>query len=214
MTPRELLAAVAAGRPTDRKPVVLMPGARDDRADAIVVHPDAIPADRTEQAVLAHVLSPFARAIGREMELVQLMQGDPAAGGDALAELAEETGAEMAQALEQGADGVFYVLDGAYPARTTPMQYGGFFLEVDRALLEEIDKKGFNVLFVKGDEEPYIDFVSDLPAQAFAWESKSVSIEAVREMRKGALAAADPQADVLLLEKYDDPVRTSLEVQA
>ena len=216
MTPRERLAAVANGAPVDRKPVVLRPGAADDRADAIVVPADTFAGGRADQAVLAHVLSPFARAISRGTELTRLLHDDPAAGGDSLAELTEETRAEMARALEQGADGIYYELDGAYPTRTTPMQYGGFFLETDRKLLAEIEPTGFNILFVKGDVEPYIDFVSDLPAQAFGWESKSVSVQFVRKMRQGALAAADPQADVLLLESYDDPVRTraSAEVQA
>ena len=217
MTPRERLAAVAIGAQADRKPVVLRPGAADDRADAIVVPAGTFGGAPGGQAVLAQVLSPFARAISRGMKLTQLLHDDPAAGGDALAELTEEARAETARALESGADGVYYELDGAYPARTTPMQYGGFFLEVDRRLLAEIEPEGFNILFVKGDVEPYIDFVSDLPAQAFGWEVASgVSVESVREMRQGALAAADPHADVLLLESYDDPVRAraSAEVQA
>ncbi len=217
MTARERLTAVANGAPVDRKPVVLRPGAADDRADAIVVPTGSVTGGRGGQAVLAHVPSPFARAIRRGTELAQLLHDDPAAGGDALAELTQEARAEMARALEHGADGVYYELDGAYPERTTPMQYGGFFLEVDRRLLEEFETAGFNILFIKGDAEPYIDFVSDLPAQAFGWEVASgVSVESVREMRQGALAAADPQADVLLLESYDDPVRAraSAEVQA
>ena len=214
MTPRELLAAVANGEPADRKPVVLTPGATDDRADAIVVPAASFAKGGGKQAVLAQVLSPFARAISRGSELTQLLHDDPAAGGEVLAELTEETRAEMASALENGADGVYYELDGAYPTRTTPMQYGGFFLETDRKLLEEIETAGFNILFVKGDAEPYIDFVSDLPAQAFAWQAESVTIEAVREMRQGPLAAAHPQAEVLLLDKYDDPVRAGVEVQA
>ncbi|MCH8979709.1 MAG: hypothetical protein IH945_10785 [Armatimonadetes bacterium] len=214
MTPRERLAAVAKGEQADRKPIVLTPGATDARADAVVVPAASFKRGTGGQAVLAQVLSPFAKAISRGTELTRLLHDDPAAGGDALAELTNETRDEMASALENGADGVYYVLDGAYPARTTPMQYGGYFLEVDRSLLEEVEHDGFNILFVKGDEEPYIDFVSDLPAQAFAWESASVTIEAVREMRQGALAAADPQADVLLLEKYDDALTAYKEVRA
>lgn len=214
MTPRERLAAAANGEQTDRKPVVLTPGATDDRADAIVVPAASFAKSGGEQAVLAQVLSPFARAIGKGTELLQLLQDDPAAGADALSELTAETRQEMKRALQQGADGIYYILDGAYPARTTPMQFGGFFLEVDRALLEEVEGKGFNIIFVKGDEDPYIDFVSDLPAQAFGWESKSVTIEAVREMRQGPLAAAGPQADVLLLNSYDDAAQALVEVQA
>ena len=59
----------------------------------------------------------------------------------------------------------------AVPDSTTPMQYGGHFLEIDRRLLSS--DALFNVIFVQGPSEPYAVFVSDLPAQAFAWDSRS-----------------------------------------
>ena len=78
------------------------------------------------------------------------------------------------------------------------MQYGGYYLERDRELLQEIEAARLNVLCVVGDEEVFIDFVSDLPAQVFAWDSRATSVSSayVRELRKGAQASADPGSEI------------------
>ena len=77
------------------------------------------------------------------------------------------------------------------PAISTPMQYGGFYLEHDRALLAEIEDARLNVLSVEGGPEPYLDFVADLPSHVLAWDVPATGIvaAAVRPMRRGALAA-------------------------
>jgi hypothetical protein len=141
----------------------------------------------------------LGRAIRDGVNIVPELHADIDRGTELLNGLAQETREEMHGALERGADGVFYILDGAYPGVTTPMEYGGHFLELDRHLLTEVMDARFNVLFVRGEREPYLDFVSDLPAHAFAWDPRSgVSIEYVRSIRKGALAAAGEGADILL----------------
>jgi hypothetical protein len=79
------------------------------------------------------------------------------------------------------------------------MEYGGHFLEVDRQLLSGVIDARFNALYVRGGSEPYIDFVSDLPAHAFAWDPQSgVTVAQVREVRQGALASTDKDADIEL----------------
>lgn len=208
MTPRERLTAVARGGPVDKRPVVLLPGRQDQRADAIAVGPKDV-ADCLEksegQAVLGHVVSPLGMAMRSGIALTKVLSDDLEAGAKKLEELTEQARSEMREALDQGADGVFYELDGAYPSQTTPMEYGGHFLEVDRQLLDEVKDARFNVLYVCGDEDPYVDFVIDLPAHAFAWDVASgADFDEVRRQREGALAAKHPGADVLLAESFEE----------
>ncbi len=85
------------------------------------------------------------------------------------------------------------------------MQYGGFYLERDRELLEEAKDATFNLLWIDAGEEAYLDFVSDLPAHAFAWDidATDVSVVQMRAMRPGALAAEDPTADFLFASNFE-----------
>jgi hypothetical protein len=186
VTGRERLTLAARGGEPDATPVVTF----GKGGDAAIVGPNLVSETVDgETAVLARILSPLGRAIKSGSSLVARLHDDVESGAHELEHLANETRSEMLAALANGADGVFYELDGAYPAVTTPMEYGGHFLEVDRRLLSEVEQANFNVLFVCGESEPYIDFVSDLPAHAFAWDPRSgVTAEYVRTMRQGALA--------------------------
>ena len=187
---------------------MLLPGRQDERADAIAVAPKEVARclEKSDgQAVLGHVVSPLGKAMRTGVALTKILSDDLKAGARKLEELTEQARAEMREALEQGADGLFYELDGAYPSQTTPMEYGGHFLEVDRQLLEEVKGARFNVLYVCGDKDPYVDFVIDLPAHAFAWDTTSgVEFEEVRRQRDGALAAKHPKADLLLVESFEE----------
>jgi hypothetical protein len=80
------------------------------------------------------------------------------------------------------------------------MQYGGHYLERDRELLQSAADT-FTVLFIAGQEELYIDFVSDLPASVFAWDRDltQVSASEVRTSRTGATASSDPASEITLL---------------
>jgi hypothetical protein len=66
-------------------------------------------------------------------------------------------------------------------------------------LLAEVTAARFNVVFVQGGDETYLDVVSDLPCAAFGWDEQenNVSAAEVRTMHRGALAcglhAEDPQ---------------------
>ena len=203
MIPRERLSAIARGGEVDQAPVVALLGCCDPNADAVTVPFSEVAAtlSKTEdQAVLGYVMSPLGKAMKSGLALTQILSDDPATGQQKLSELTELTRTEMATALDQGADGVFYELEGAYPAETTPMEYGGHYLEVDRQLLEEVRDARFNVLFIQGDDAPYVDFVIDLPAQAFAWDAQAgIDIAEVRTQREGAIALSDGTGDVLLL---------------
>lgn len=205
MSPRERLTAAARGGQPDQKPTIAL-GPRTSNGpipDAIVVPPGQVAqtlAQNPEAAVLAHILSPLARARRQSIDILTLLKSEPEAGDQHAETLALETSAEAAEALAQGADGILYDLDGAYPAASSPMQYGGHFLEKDRSILEAVQEARLNVVFVRGTAEPYIDFVSDLPAHVFAWQAESgVTPAMVRELRTGALAANHPDADIALL---------------
>lgn len=208
MDGRERLVLASRGGPVDRQPVLVWSESPGHEADGIVVslagladsirtHPD--------QLVLAEIVSPFGLAKRLGVDLNEVLRDDPAKGEELLSKFATEVKENMASALEGGADGVFYRLDGAYPDASSPMQYGGHYLEVDRALLTEVRDARLNVLFVEGGEETYYDCLTDLPAHAFAWDLKQsgVSVEAMRTMRPGALAGRYKDADILLLQSFD-----------
>lgn len=196
MTSLERLQAASARKPVDRKPRILLDGG--PASDVLIAAGPEIPAS-DGQAVLAEVLSPFGRAIRFGLNLNDLLQSDPEAGGRELDRLSDDVRAEVVAAANAGADGICYRLLGCEPPYATPMQYGGFYLERDRELLEYAAEAAFNLLWIDAGADAYLDFVSDLPADAFAWDidRTDVSVVQMRAMRQGALAAEDPTADIL-----------------
>lgn len=141
-------------------------------------------------AVLVEVWNPFGYAKEAGEDLSEAFRNDPRGGGKLLERFFSLTCAKTYEALDAGCDGIFYRLFGATPFETTPMEYGGFFLEKDRELLESIIEARFNVLSVEGGEGVYLDFVHDLPCSALAWDEKASKItpQKVREIHFGALA--------------------------
>ncbi len=192
MTSRQRLLTVVQGGTPDQTPII--------GVDALLVPLDRIQATREsnpDQMTLAIVPSPLTLAIKQGLDIFPELQADPIQGNEQLDKLCMAVQIQMNDALGAGADGICYIIDGAYPTSATPMQYGGFFLERDRELLESINLAAFNLILVAGSQEPYIDFVSDLPAQAFAWEATSGwTPSQVRELRKATLAADHPEADI------------------
>ncbi len=199
MTSRERLTAAARGGETDRKPVILW-GHWSNRADACVL-PLAQMQVEESTPVLVEVASPFTRSLRAGQDLNSKLYEDPEAGNTDLDELCNETTTEIATALDRGAFGIAYVLDGASPAKSTPMQYGGYYLERDREILSQFESAPFNLLLVEGREEVYLDSVSDLAADAIAWhrEGSEFTLEMMRALRPGALAGEEPDSDLELV---------------
>jgi hypothetical protein len=201
MTSRERLLAASRSGEVDRKPTLAwMPGSFE--ADARVIQDVSELVDRDESGVvLADVPNPFGLALQRGIDLNKALKDDPSVGGSVLDGLVEEIRRKIAVSMDTGADGIFYRLHGATPKHCSPMQYGGHYLERDRELLDEVADANLNVLFVAGGEELYIDFVSDLPPQVFAWDSElsHVSADQVRSSRLGAVASGDPSSEILLV---------------
>lgn len=205
MTSRERLIAVGQGEEVDQKPVIIWPGESDQFADALVVPAWMVPQIQEVplsdgRLLLAEVVNPFGKARIRGIDLNEMIRIDPEIGGVELDEIVEETQHEMYEALSRGVDGILYRLHGARSKFCTPMEYGGHYLERDRELLEGISDARFNLLFIVGNEDVYLDFVSDLPAHAFGWDIQAtgITVNQVRDLRSGPLAANDEQADVWL----------------
>lgn len=116
------------------------------------------------------VLSPFALAHERGMDLLGILDEDPGRGEAKLNALQ----AEVAQAIaDADGEGILYRLVGACPDHCTPMQYGGHFLEVDRELLSGATQPV--IVFVEGSDI-YLDFVADLPCTTMVWDPAQNSI--------------------------------------
>lgn len=113
------------------------------------------------------VLSPLARAIQASHHVVSLLADNPAEGDQFLAELVAQTREHI-----EATNGPFnYVIAGAEPSFSTPMQYGGHFLELDRELIG--DRKP--VITLIGGSETYIDVVSDLAETYLLWNPASIT---------------------------------------
>lgn len=159
---------------------------------------------------LTAVLNPFGRALKQDVDLTEILAEDPDRGETLLGGFVDKARKDMAEAP----DGVLYLLYGARGLHTTPMEYGGHYLERDRELLTEIENSNFNMVFVVGEDDAYLDFVSDLPAHAFGWDSKAtgVTVQEMRKMRTGALATNAHNADIEL-RFGTDSVSAELELQ-
>jgi hypothetical protein len=189
MTSRERLVAAARGGEVDRPPVLSL-GIDREGADAVVVTPNEVENTLEREpgtAVLAEVLSPFGRALEFRIPLSSMLRERPEEGQQELERLFQVARADIETAILSGADGIFYRLVGAHPENSTPMEYGGFYLERDRELLESVVDARCNVLYIQGGEDAYLDFVSDLPAHIFA--APGNALEVIRAVRHGAVAA-------------------------
>lgn len=195
MTGRELLAQIQVGE-VGRKPVIAW-GFSHPQADAVVL--DSF-SPQDDSVVMVRVDSPLTKQSTRDLNLNALLHGDPEAGNQVLDDLVLETLEEGKQALNDGADGIAYVIDGAYPGGSTPMQFGGYYLERDREILDQLSNASFNLVFIEGGEETYLDSVSDLAANAIGWRiaESGFTKDMMRELRCGPIASDHPSADIQL----------------
>lgn len=199
MTSRERLIAAARGGEVDRRPTLVWPGHPADSDALVVSSPSLLPA--AEGVVrLVEVVNPFGRAAEEGVDLNAALDADPASGNARLDAYVEATREAIQAALTAGADGILYRLHGARAEWCSPMQYGGFYLERDRELLSEIQDATLNVLYIVGNDDVYLDFVSDLPAHVFAWDRDASGFDAayVRTLRQGAQASSDPASEIAL----------------
>lgn len=208
------MAAITGGE-ADRKPQLAWPDNTPD-SDAAVLTLDKIRTDGIDETkpTLVEVLNPFGLAQLRGTRLNSVLENDPAVGDRLLQDLAGEVKHFVEVGIAAGVDGFLYRLHGANPEHSTPMQYGGHFLEVDREILASFDGLPIRAVFVVGGEGTFLDFVSDLPAELFGWdvEKSETNPSRVREYRKGALMAATPDADVFL--SFPGDISSSLRMES
>lgn len=142
----------------------------------------------------AEITSPYGKAMQSGIDLNELLHADPAVGETRLNELAVVTQSEINVAASQG---ILYRVYGACPAECTPMQFGGHYLEVDRAILNTITKGTKTIVFIEG-EDIYFDFVSDLPCDAMGWDEtvNTLTLAEARTMRPGLYALTSPEAEI------------------
>jgi hypothetical protein len=151
-------------------------------------------------SLLRPVVNPFGVAQREGVDLLGELRRNPEAGRELLDQMAGHTRAQI-QSAREAREGIVYLLKGARMSLCTPMEYGGHFLELDRALLEEAGVCP-RMVFVVGGADTFLDFVSDLPAEIFGWdvEATGVSVAEMRSLRPGLLAAHDAAADVFLTQ--------------
>jgi hypothetical protein len=195
---RELAIAAIRGGAVERKPVLSF-----DSVGDILIHQDLSAERNHERIDLFLVSNPFGLAKQNGTDLNQLLEEDIESGSEKLSNYAESVRNLIQNALDCGFDGVFYVLQGARGSESTPMQYGGHYLELDRQILSEFSESVLNCVFVVGHDDVYIDFVSDLPAHLFAWDADASTFDSkyVRTLRSGAQASSDPESEVFLSSK-------------
>lgn len=115
--------------------------------------------------VLAEVLSPLARAMEFRVPLTAMLRENPLEGQAELDRLVAISQEDIDMAILAGADGILYRVRGAEPEYTTPMEYGGFYLECERDLLTPVAESKTVVIAVEGGPEVYMDALSDLPGK-------------------------------------------------
>jgi hypothetical protein len=200
LTTRERWIAAARGGEVDRKPVLCWPSA--EAGDIVIATSeqqvrDAANADRP---VLIQTSNPFGIAKANGVLLNSAFAKDVAEGDALLGRFTAECRATIESGLAAGADGVFFVVHGARGSESTPMEFGGHYLEVDREILADYQDASLNIVYVVGNDDLYLDFVSDLPAHVFAWDSEASTFDSayVRTLRTGAQASADPASEIEL----------------
>lgn len=187
MSPTELIRSARSGEPAPSGLRILGPRAEETHAE---LH------GPSGMLRLELVPSPYRLARTRGSDLNAELRADPIAGGRRLDELCQM----VQRAIEGSGDGMVYVLSGASPAECSPMQYGGHYLERDRDLLLSAVRDRFVVLGIADGEGAYLDCLSDLPADVFAWDPVATG-QTVAEARafrpRGWLATPDGiEADV------------------
>lgn len=115
------------------------------------------------------VLSPLSRAISQGIDIVGLLEENPAEGDRVLAELVRQCSSD----IEQTSGPINYIVAGAEPGVTSPMQYGGHFLELDRELIGTTSP----AITLIGGPDTYIDVVSDIAKSYLIWNPEANPVD-------------------------------------
>ena len=183
------------GRRAFNQPILAYPNASE--TSTFVILRDVNVEIDPENMNLLEVTNPFGLGLERGIDLNSELRNNP--NSPIFDELVEDVRSRIIAAQDRF-DGILYRLHGADETHCSPMQYGGHYLEKDRELLN-LAAEGYVVILVVAGKGAYLDFVSDLPGDVFAWdvEATGVSDAQVRGMRPGSLASTDPGSEISLV---------------
>jgi hypothetical protein len=169
-----------------------------EQADGVCLPPDRMSA-AGDQARFAIVRGVFEQSLTRGADIPELLRADLTAGEELLSRMIDEALAELEVAVAGEPDGILYQLAGASSEWTTPLAYGGHFLEAERSVLERAKRRGWPlVIHVIGHRDLYLDLLADLPCAALAWSSRAsrLSVRELRQYFSCAFVADSPEADI------------------
>jgi hypothetical protein len=138
------------------------------------------------------VLSPLSRAIVQGIDIVGLLEENPTKGDRVLGELVSQCSRD----IEQTSGSMNYIVAGAEPGVTSPMQYGGHFLELDRELIGTRSP----AITLIGGPETYIDVVSDIAKSYLIWNPETNPVDPQEVSR---MTTATPITNVNLFPTLD-----------
>jgi len=140
---------------------------------------------------LTHVRGLGLRAFDEPgLDLLALLKTNPEEGH---AWIAEQSALVVVEA-KQAPHGVLYRLGGCDPTHTSPMEYGGYFVPAETAILQQLSAP--RVLWVEPAADTYFEFLADIPCDVFGWDTHhGPSVREMRALRSEPLMANDPEAE-------------------
>jgi uroporphyrinogen decarboxylase len=135
--------------------------------------------------VIMTVFSPLAEAMyaarDRDQFLAHLRE-HPVVIHEALATIAENLAAHMRDAIDAGADGIFFALQGCSRTIMTEQQYREFGRPYDLMALRGASSGWLNILHVHGEKDLMFDQALDYPVQVISWSDR-IAGPSLREAR-------------------------------
>ena len=153
-----------------------------ERAEAVALLRDALGFDTP---VVMTVFSPLAEAMYAARDREQFMahlQEDPVVIHEALATIADNLAAHMAEAIDAGADGIFFALQGCSRTLMSEQQYREFGRPYDLIALRGASHGWLNILHVHGEKDLMFDLALDYPVQVLSWSDR-IAGPSLREAR-------------------------------
>ena len=138
-----------------------------------------------ETPIIMTVFNPLSEAMhftkDRDTFMEQARQC-PSLVHHALATVAENLRLHMRQCIDEGADGIFFALQGCTTEVMSPQEYQEFGRPYDLLALQGVIDGWLNVLHVHGNQELHFQHVLDYPVQVLSWSDRTAG-PSLREAR-------------------------------
>jgi uroporphyrinogen decarboxylase len=124
--------------------------------------------------IILTVFSPLTVALGRAGRdlLLEHAERHPSALQAALETIADNLARFCPRALDAGADGIFFALQGCSRAVFTPEQYARWGRPYDLRVLSALGGGWLNVLHVHGERDLMFESVLDYPVAVYSWSDR------------------------------------------